>query len=69
MLQQRRFTLPELIRELGISRSTGERLVAQYAGRLGGVERYGLVRSWPCEALEALRVVHAEEIRLKEVRR
>lgn len=61
-----RLTLPELARTLGITRALAERLVAQYPERLGAVERFGIVRSWPAAALESLRSILAEEARLQE---
>lgn len=61
-----RVTLPELARQLGVTRATAERLVAQYSERLGTVERFGIVRSWPVEALGSLRMILAEEQRLRE---
>lgn len=61
-----RATLPELARALGITRALAERLVTQYAERLGPVERLGIVRSWSADALETLRGILAEERRLRE---
>jgi hypothetical protein len=63
---QSRITLPELARRLGVTRATAERLVSQYGDRLGPVERFGIVRSWPVNAVESLRTIIAEEQRLRE---
>lgn len=63
-----RVTLPALARMLGITRARAERLVTQYADRLGPCERYGIVRSWPEAALDTLRTVLTEEARLREQR-
>jgi len=61
-----RITLPEMARRIGVTRATAERLVTQYSERLGSVERFGIVRSWPVHALETLRSIHSEEQRLRE---
>jgi hypothetical protein len=61
-----RLTLPDLARRLEVTRATAERLVSQYRERLGPVERFGIVRSWPISALETLRSILAEEERLRE---
>lgn len=60
-----RITLPELARRLGVTRATAERLVSQYQERLGAVERFGIVRSWPVQAMETLKSILTEEERLR----
>ena len=68
-MERSRHTLPQMMRKLGITRATAERLVSQYADRLGPVERIGITRCWSLEAAEVLRAVLAEEARLQEQRR
>lgn len=64
-----RLTLPEIMRALNEKRATVERVVFQYAERIGPPERAGIVRTWPAEVLVQLRAILAEEERLREVRR
>lgn len=64
-----RLTLPEMVRALGETRATIERLVIQYKARIGEPERAGIVRTWPAVALDQLRLILAEEARAREVRR
>ena len=56
-----RLTMPALARAVGVTRSRAERLVMQYADRLGAVERAGIVRTWSADAVDTLRVVLDEE--------
>lgn len=58
-----RLTLPEIMRALNEKRSTVERLVQEYEWRIGPPERAGIIRTWPAETVEILRVVLAEERR------
>ena len=62
-----RLTLPEMMRHLGETRATVERLVTQYRERIGPPERAGIIRTWPADAVDQLRAILAEEARLREV--
>ena len=61
-----RLTLPEIMRALNEKRATIERLVRENEWRIGPPERAGIIRTWPAETVEVLRVVLAEERRGRE---
>lgn len=64
-----RLTLPEIMRVLGETRATVERLVTQYHEKIGPPERAGIVRTWPASVVDLVRSILAEEERLRGVRR
>ena len=67
--EKSRLTLPEIMRELGETRATIERLVQENAWRIGPPERAGIIRTWPTDVVQTLRVVLEEERRRRDQRR
>ena len=61
-----RLTLPEIMRALNEKRSTIERLVRENEWRIGPPERAGIIRTWPADTVETLRVVLEGERRVRE---
>lgn len=62
-------TLPQVCRCVGITRARAERLLFVYRDRLPVPVRVGITRLWPPEVADQVRMIVAEEDRLREAAR
>lgn len=59
-------TQPDICREAQITRARAERILFEYRDRFPAFYRVGITRVWPPEILAQIRMIVAEEDRLRE---